>query len=361
MNDLIECSLQECGVDGAHWPEPACCHAGGKQNRVLLGNAYIKITRGVVRPEEIEARAVGHGRGDGHNALVFCGHIGKCVGEDLGICGQAGRLCKAGLGIVRSQAVELLLAVERGLKAAALLRQHVQKHRMIGGLEKLEGLDQQRQVVPVDGAKVLQAELFKQNGWPKNALGGFFGTAYHLDGSLAAEALDQASGCLVQMLVVLVGHDPVEVAGNGAHIAIDGPLVVVEHHDQALGLLSDVVHRLERNAIGKCGVAGHGDHVFRAARQVAGHSHAQGCGKRGACVSCAEAIVLALGAQHEAVESTRLADSSKAVAPASENFVHISLVAHVEHDFVFGSVKDSVQRHRQLHHAQVRAQVAAGL
>ncbi len=56
---------------------------------------------------------------------------------------------------------------------------------------------------------------------------------------------------LVQILVVLVGDDPVEVAGDGAHVAVDGPLVVVEHHDQALGLLGDVVQRLKGDAVGE--------------------------------------------------------------------------------------------------------------
>ena len=58
--------------------------------------------------------------------------------------------------------MELLLPVERRLKSAALLREHMQQHRVIGGLEKLEGLDQQRQIVSVDRPEVLQAELLKQ-------------------------------------------------------------------------------------------------------------------------------------------------------------------------------------------------------
>jgi len=74
---------------------------------------------------------------------------------------------------------------------------------------------------------------------------------------------------------VLVGDDLVEVAGNRADIAVDGPLVVVEHHDQPLGLLGDIVQRLEGDSIGKGCVAGHGDHVLLAAGQIARHGHAQ--------------------------------------------------------------------------------------
>ena len=287
--------------------------------------------------------------------------LSQRVGEDLGVGGLPGGLGLAGLGIVGAEAVKLLLPVQRGLEAAALLREHVQQHGTVFRLEKLEGLDQQRQVVAVDGAEVLQAELLEQDRGPEHALGGLFSAARHLDRRLAADPLDDAAGRVVQMLVVLVGDDPVEVAGNGAHVAVDGPLVVVEHDDHALGLLGDVVERLEGDAVGEGGVAGHGDHVLLAAGQVARHGHAQRGGERGAGVSRAEAVVLALGAQHEAVQPARLANGLEAVQPPGENLVDVSLVAHVEEQLVFGGVEDRVQGQGQLDHAQVRAQVAAGL
>ena len=110
------------------------------------------------------------------------------VGEDLGVGGLPGRLGLAGFGVVGTKAVEFLLPVERRLKAAALLREHVQQHGAVFGLEKLEGLDQQRKIVAVDGAEVLQAELLKQDGRPEHALGGFFGAAHDVDCGLAAES-----------------------------------------------------------------------------------------------------------------------------------------------------------------------------
>ena len=258
--------------------------------------------------------------------------FGKRVGKDLGVGGHASGLGLAGFRIVGAEAVKFLLAVERGLKAAALLREHVQQDGAILGLEKLEGLDQQRQVVAVDGAEVLQAEFLKQDGGPQHALGGFFGAAHDLDGGFAAEALDDAARGVVQVLVVLVGDDAVEVARDGADVAVDGPLVVVEDDDQALGLLGDVVERLKRDAVGEGGVAGDGDHVLVAAGKIAGHGHAQRGGERGACVAGAVAVVLAFGAEHEAVEAAGLADGLEAIEAAGENLVNVGLVADVEED-----------------------------
>ncbi len=110
----------------------------------------------------------------------FVGQIGERVGEDLSVGGGAvGGL--AGFGIVGAEAVELLLPVERGLKAAALLREDVQQDGVVEGLEELEGLDQQRQVVAVDGAEVFEAELLKEDGGPEHAFGGLFGAAHDLE------------------------------------------------------------------------------------------------------------------------------------------------------------------------------------
>ena len=256
--------------------------------------------------------------------------------------------------------MKLLLPIERRLKAAALLGEDVQEHRAILSFEKLESLDQQRQIVAIDGAEVLQAEFLKEDRGPEHALGGLFSAAHDFHGGFAAEALDEARAESWQMLVVLVGDDAVEVAGDGAHVAIDGPLVVVEHDDQALGLLGDVVERFERDAVGESGVAGNGDHVLFAAGQIAGHRHAEGRGKRGTGVAGAVAIVLALGAEHEAVQAAGLANGVEAIEAAGKNFVDVGLVAYVEEESVFGSVKDSVEGQRQLDDAEIRAEMTAG-
>ena len=47
---------------------------------------------------------------------------------------------------------------------------------------------------PVDGTKIFQTELFKQNGGPEHALGGFFGAPRQGHGRLAADLLHNALG-----------------------------------------------------------------------------------------------------------------------------------------------------------------------
>jgi hypothetical protein len=71
-----------------------------------------------------------------------------------------GRL--AGLDVVFAEAVEFAGIFERRFVAAALLRDDVEDDGLVLRLEKLEGLDEQREVVTVDGAVVADAELIKE-------------------------------------------------------------------------------------------------------------------------------------------------------------------------------------------------------
>ena len=117
----------------------------------------------------------------------------------------------------------------------------------------------------------------------------------------------------------------------------------------------------KRNAVGKCSVAGHGNHILRPSGQIARNRHAQGRRKCGACVPGSVAIVLALGAQHESVQAAGLAHGLKTVEPPGKNLVDISLMADVEQYLVFGSIEHRVQSQCKFNHAKVRAQMAAGL
>ena len=62
----------------------------------------------------------------------------------------------------------------------------------------------------------------------------------------SANFFNDAASRIVKAVVVLVGDDAMEVAGNGAHIPINRPLIVVENNDETLGLFSNIVERFER-------------------------------------------------------------------------------------------------------------------
>ncbi len=123
----------------------------------------------------------------------------------------------------------------------------------------------------------------------------------------------------------------------------------------------DVVERLVGDAAGEGGVAAQRDDMLAATAEIARGRHAQGGGEGGAGVTRPEAVVLAFGPEHEAVEAVGLADGVEPVPAAGEEFVDIGLVADVEDEIVGGSVENGVQGDGQLDHAEVGPEMAAGL
>ena len=72
MEDLVVGPLQEGGVDGDHRPHPLHGQAGGEGHGVLFADAHVEEAVRELLAEIHQPGAVGHGRGDGHDALGSC-------------------------------------------------------------------------------------------------------------------------------------------------------------------------------------------------------------------------------------------------------------------------------------------------
>jgi hypothetical protein len=161
--------------------------------------------------------------------------------------------------------------------------------------------------VTVEGTVVGEPKLLEKHGGPKHAFGGFLGLAHHMTGGLATKFFQQTGRRIVQVGVSLVGDNLVQIVGDGAHVAVDRPLVVVQHHDQALGLLGYIVERLKTYAVGEGGVPGKGNDVFFRTGKISGDGHAKRGGERGAGMARSVAVMIAFGAQGKAIQAARLA------------------------------------------------------
>src|ERR1700751_4901583 len=107
----------------------------------------------------------------------------------------------------------------------------------------------------------------------------------------------------MQVIHTLVSNDLMQVTGNRTHIAVNGPLVIVQHHDQPLCLLGDVIECLKRDSVRESSIASQSKYVFIAAGKIASNRHAQCCRERGSGVSSPVYIMFALCAEHEAVQT----------------------------------------------------------
>ncbi|MNS60825.1 hypothetical protein D3C72_938360 [compost metagenome] len=224
----------------------------------------------------------------------------------------------------------------------------------------LERRHQRVEVVTVDRADVVEAELLEQRGRHDHALGMFFQPFCEFQHRRRhrQHALDALLGGRVE----LAGEQAREVAVQHAHRRRDRHVVVVQHHQQRQVLVdAGVVHGLEGHAGGHCAVADHGDAYALLALGAGAQGHAQ-CGRdRGGRVRGTEGIELALRAAREARDTAVLAQRGHAVAAAGQDLVGIALVAHVPDHAVGRGIEHIVERNGQLHRAEVGRQVPAGL
>ena len=75
----------------------------------------------------------------------------------------------------------------------------------------------------------------------------------------------------------------------------------------------------------------------------------------------AERVVLRFLALAEAGKPTAHANGADTLAPTGEDFMRIGLMAHIPDQLIGGRVEHMVQGDGQLHHAEARTEMPAGL
>ena len=361
MDQLVVGALQEGGIDRHHRLEALAGQARRERDRVLLGDADVVVALREALLELDHARAFAHRRGDADQALVGRGHVAEPVPEHLG----EGRLARHQRLHQPDRRVELAgaVVVDRiglgELVTVALLGDDVEELRALELAQVLQGRDQGIQVVAVDRADVVEAELLEDRARDDHALGMF----------LEALGEFEQRRCVLQHVlrgvarggVEPAAHQPRQMAVERADRRRDRHVVVVEHHQHVRMRDTAVVQGLERHPGAHRAVADDRHRLAVLAFQACGHGHAERGRDRGRRMGGAEAVVLALVAAREARDATELAQRRHAAAAAGQDLVRVGLVAHVPDQPVVGRVVDVVERDRQLDGAEVGRQVAAGL
>ena len=243
----------------------------------------------------------------------------------------------------------------------SLLGQDVEDDRLILGLEELESADQERDVMPVDRTVIAQAKVLEDHAGEQDLLHARLYLVGEMTRGLAPDPLDELRGLLVQMGVGRTGGDAVEVFGDGPGVPGDRPLVVIEHHDEFPRGLGDIVERLVTHAAGEGRITGHGDDMLAPPVHVARGGHPQRRRKGGAGMTRSVAVVLALGAQQEPVESAMLAHRRKTFTATRQDLVDVALVADIEEDPVRGGLEDAVQGYGEFDHPEIGTEMSACL
>ena len=243
--------------------------------------------------------------------------------------------------------------------AFSLPRDDVQELRSSQRLEVAQRRQQRREIVAVDGADIVEAELLEERPRHDQSLDVLLCAARELPHR--GHPAQRLPAALAHARIELSGEHLGEALGEGAHVGGDGHLVVVEHHEEVGLDVAGVVERLERHAAGETPVADDRDHPSRRAALPGANRHAERGAHRGARVAHPEGVEGTLRAPGEGCESSPLAYRAQPIPPAGENLVRIGLVADVPHDAVLGGVVEVVQSDRQLDRAEPGREVPGGL
>ena len=159
--------------------------------------------------------------------------------------------------------MELVLAAFLGRRIAlALLGHAVHQHRTVVGAVAQVAQDRQQvvQVVAVDRAHVVEAELLEQGAAGHHAAGVFLGPPGRRSPSAWA-ARGHLLGRPRAGPVGLRRQQPREIGAHGADRRRDRHVVVVQDNDQPRAHGAGVVHRLVGHARGHRAVTDHGDDI----------------------------------------------------------------------------------------------------
>ena len=153
-------TLQKARVDRCDRLESLLCHAAGHRDGVPLGDADVIQTLGMRLGKRLQPRSGQHGRRDGDDGRIFVRKLRKRLTEHVRKIRLRRRQC-AGHRVKRADAVVFFRRLLGIRDAPALLRHHVQQHRLTQVARPTQHFFQLRLIVPVDRSDVIKAHVVK--------------------------------------------------------------------------------------------------------------------------------------------------------------------------------------------------------
>ena len=235
---------------------------------------------------------------------------------------------------------------------------NVQELRPFEISHDLERVHQLRQIMAIEWANVVPAQLFEHSARCHHALHVFFRLFGQIPG--AADMLKNLLGALTQCGVGLAGPDLGEVGCQPAGVVPNRHLVVIQNDQHIRAFMARMSQRLESHATSDRAVSNDGNDLAVDALFLCrqGHTHRRGDAGRG--VAHAEGVEGALGALGKPRQAIELSHAVHAIAPSGQNFVGVGLVPDIPHDAIVGGIENMVQRHRQFDYTQPGTKMPPG-
>ena len=235
------------------------------------------------------------------------------------------------------------------------------QHRVLVRLSHCQSIRQCSQVVTVNGSVVTKAHILKHGGLIDPLTNG----RIHI-GKKTTKLAAHFGNAGQKMLYFAFkgkigpgGANTGQVFCQSTYVFADRHIVIVENNDQIIILRAGVVQRLIGQTAGHSAVADHSNHLALFAPQRFCLSQTNGLGNSRRTVAGGKNIVLALVRSGKTADAALGAQGNKIILASGEDLVGIALVTHIKDNGIGRAVKHPVQRHGQLHHAQIGGQVPA--
>ncbi len=332
---------------------------------MTLADAHIKRALRKLGLHHRHRSATGHGSSNSHNVLVILGEFHKSLTKHVL---ELERLSSArALDALACVLIKLSWSMPGSwvffgrLITLALHSVEVNELGTCHILDIPEGLNKLFHIVTVEGAKVTYVESLEYILLTsEQRLHGVVETQHHALAAIANDVMlaHELIGLVAEIVVALRCGELGHVFTQRTHWSVNRHVVVVEHYEQVVLVNRRIIDALKCQAATNRGIANHRHHAaVGVGLQLAGDRHSQRCRYGVAGMTSLEGVVLALAGIGESTQTTFLAVGREAVATSSQNLVWISLMSHVPHQAVVGSVEHIVQRHSNLHGTHTRSEV----
>ena len=261
MEQHVESTLQEAGIDGEHRDHPLLRQSRRHGHGVALGDAHVEKPLGPRGGELLQARALRHGGGDGAQPAVLPRHLHKLVTQDVGKI-DAPPQVRPDSGVKGGHAVAPLRLDLGGLVALSFHRAHVEQHRAGHLPGPGQGGAQLLHIVPVHRPQVGEAHVLEHGAGVDGPLHAALDAVVQpVEPPSAGEVLQHCPVALLEPVVPRAQPQAAEVGGHAPHVGVDGHAVVVEDHHHRLPGGPGVVEPLVGQAAGEGPVPDEGRHA----------------------------------------------------------------------------------------------------
>src|SRR2546425_1059855 len=153
----------------------------------------------------------------------------------------------------------------------------MEQHRALDLLQVGEELDQKLQIVAVDWAVVVEAQLLEEEAWDKGVLERLSHVVKRLLHSLSnhGNAREDLVNLLLEVLIKRLRANLVEVLGQCAHRYVNRHAVVIEQDQQVSLKVASMVERLKGHACRDGCIANDGHRLRLFSKEVVRGRHPQ--------------------------------------------------------------------------------------